>query len=73
MSRRSEKRLYEINRERVRDALIRAGTDPITAKWWCDRWEAEAARQGIDRYGDYFWDAGKGWIDAQREVTRPLR
>jgi hypothetical protein len=46
---------------------------PEKADAWCDLWEREATRAGVARDGDYFWDAGIGWIDAQRAVTTPLR
>jgi hypothetical protein len=72
MPRRKTERLYLTRRERVRDALIDAGTDRRTADRWCELWEAEAARQGILRDGDYFWDAAKGWIDAHRDSRIPL-
>jgi len=41
------------------------GVAPDQAERWCAIWEAEAVRQGVVR-GPYYWDAGRGWIDAQR-------
>jgi len=35
------------------------------AERWCDAWERFAERQGVPP-GPYFWDSGRGWIDAQR-------
>jgi hypothetical protein len=53
--------------------MIRAGFDPDLAARWCNRWEAEAARQGIGSESEHFWDAAAGWIDAHRGSTTPLR
>jgi hypothetical protein len=37
----------------------------VEAETWCERWEQFAERRGMPR-DDYFWDSGRGWIDAQR-------
>ena len=65
--------LRKSSRARVRTSLIRSGMDPEKADAWCDLWEREAIRSGVRSEGQYFWDAGMGWIDAQRRVTVPLR
>jgi hypothetical protein len=54
--------------ERVaaRRALILNGLSADQAAYWCAAWEAEAERQGLSSKGEHFWDAGFGWIDAQR-------
>ncbi len=57
----------------VRASLIRTGMDAEKADAWCDLWEREAIRSGVGNDRRYFWDAGTGWIDAQRAVTIPLR
>lgn len=49
----------------VRD-LMAEGLSPDEAERWCLTWETEARRQVLKRDGIYFWDAGRGWIDAQR-------
>ena len=54
-----------------RDALVDGGVSPDQAERWCAAWEAEAARRGVER-GPYYWDAGRGWIDAHR-AFRKLR
>lgn len=72
MSSETAERIRRTTRTRVRASLIRVGLNPRTADRWCDLWEAEAARQKIAKDGDYFWDAAKGWIDAQRTTTVPL-
>lgn len=72
MSPESPERVRRTTRARVRASLIRVGTDPRTADRWCDLWETEAARQRLANDGEHFWDAAKGWIDAQRMSTVPL-
>jgi hypothetical protein len=58
--------------EQARAAAIRSlardlGIDRDEAARWCVAWEQIARRQGVAR-SPYFWDAGRGWIDAQRAV-----
>jgi len=45
------------------------------AERWCDAWERCAAERGLGVEDPFFWDAGRGWIDAQlieapSELTR---
>ena len=42
------------------------------AQRWCDAWERFARRGGVPR-GRYFWDSGRGWIDAQRSFEKANR
>jgi hypothetical protein len=57
----------------ARKELIDAGLDREEAEHWCNLWEREAARHGLVG-GPYYWDAGRGWIDAQlAAVARPRR
>lgn len=56
----------------VLKALVHHGVDARQAAAWCDLWEAETARQGIAQSTAYFWDAGKGWLDAHRNSRLPL-
>ena len=58
--------------ERAREAAIRSlardlGIDRDEAERWCAAWEQFAQRQG-GAESAYFWDAGRGWIDAQRAM-----
>jgi hypothetical protein len=62
---------FAARRAGCRDALMDGGASSDEAERWCATWEAEAARQGVMR-GPYYWDAGRGWIDAQRAI-RELR
>ena len=60
--------------EQARAAAIRSlardlRIDPSEAERWCVAWELFARRQGAAR-SVYFWDAGRGWIDAQRAMGR---
>ena len=32
---------------------------------WCDKWEKYAVQSGLRLGAPYFWDAARGWIDAQ--------
>jgi hypothetical protein len=50
--------------------LITAGLTAEESAYWCATWEAEAARQQIPEDRPYFWDAGRGWIDAQRAIRK---
>ena len=62
---------FEARRADCRDSLMDGGVAPDQAELWCATWEAEATRQGVVR-NLYYWDAGRGWIDAQR-AHRKLR
>jgi hypothetical protein len=58
--------------KQARDAAIASlardlGIDRDAAERWCAAWEQFARRQGGAR-SQYFWDAGRGWIDAQRTM-----
>jgi hypothetical protein len=58
--------------ERAHDAAIQSlardlRIDREEAERWCAAWQRFARRQGAAR-GPYFWDAGRGWIDAQRAM-----
>ena len=50
----------------ARRGLIMSGVSAEEATHWCVAWEAEAMRQNLRPDSRYFWDAGRGWIDAQR-------
>lgn len=60
-------------RTAVKRELVDDGVTPETAERWCAAWEAEAERQGVRRTSLYFWDAGRGWIDAQRTFAKSGR
>lgn len=63
--------IFQAGRAGCRNALTHLGVDLDQAERWCATWEAEAARQGVAR-GPYYWDAGRGWIDAQRAFRKSL-
>jgi hypothetical protein len=42
------------------------------AQGWCEAWERFAEQRGVPR-GRFFWDAGRGWIDAQRSFDNAKR
>ena len=54
----------------TRRALITSGMSAEDSARWCAAWEAEAERQHIRPDSKYFWDAGRGWIDAQRAIRK---
>lgn len=60
-------------RTTVQRTLVDEGVAIDAAERWCAAWEAEAERQGVRRSSPYFWDAGRGWIDAQRTFVKPAR
>jgi hypothetical protein len=63
----------QASRASVIAALVESGLDSRQASSWCNLWEAEASRQGFGTDGEHYWAAAKGWIDAHRGSTRPLR
>jgi hypothetical protein len=54
----------------ARRSLIAAGLTAEESAYWCATWQAEAGRQNIPEDRPYFWDAGRGWIDAQRAMRK---
>jgi hypothetical protein len=52
--------------------LMDYGMPRETAEAWCDAWEVEADRQGLDRQSKAYWVGAKEWIAEQRK-TRKLR
>jgi len=53
--------------------LIAGGLSAEEAGSWCDTWEAEANRHELRGDSQDFWDAGRGWIDAQRSFRKGLQ
>ncbi len=58
------------NRIATRHELIKGGMSAEISARWCAAWEAEAERQNLRPDSNYFWDAGRGWIDAQRAIRK---
>jgi len=53
-------------RKRLAQILMAArGMSSDDALAWCDKWEHYAAKTGLRSESAYFWDAARGWIDAQ--------
>ena len=44
--------------------LVALGIPPVTAGRWCDAWEAEAERRGLEA-GASTWEDGIRWILAK--------
>ena len=67
MSRRSTpERINEARRAATRARLIGERVAPETADAWISAWEAQAARDGVER-GAAYWDASWEWIAEQRQ------
>jgi hypothetical protein len=63
---RQDAAVRQATRARVVERLMQRGLALVEAEGWCDAWERYAAAEGVLSSRDFFWDAGKGWIDAQR-------
>lgn len=59
-----------VDRIATRRSLITDGMSAEESARWCAAWEAEAERQNIRPDSKYFWDAGRGWIDAHRVIRK---
>ena len=71
MSRRSTpERIDAARRIAIRNGLTDHGMPLETAEAWCDAWEAEAHRQGLDRRSAGYWDGATDWIAEQRKVRK---
>jgi hypothetical protein len=55
-------RLDRARRAAVRGWLIRSGLAEEAADGWCDAWEAEAHRRGLERPAIDFWEDAGPWI-----------
>ena len=67
MSRRSTpERIDAARRAATRDPLIGDGVTEETVDAWIAAWEAQAAQDDLER-GSAYWEAGWGWIAAQRQ------
>jgi hypothetical protein len=70
MSRRSTPEpLDDARRAATRRRLTLAGLSEATAEAWIGAWDAQAARDGLQRDGDY-WDAAWAWIAEERRQRR---
>ena len=66
-----DERLHHARRFAVRNRLVvELGMELEQAEGWCEAWEAEATRQGLVRGREYYWDAGRGWIDAHFDARK---
>ena len=66
MSRRSTpERIDEARRAATRQRLIGQGATEATADAWIAPWDAQAARDGLERDGAY-WERGWEWIATER-------
>jgi hypothetical protein len=58
-------RIYDAQREAVRQRLMGEGLPAESAERLVSSWEQEAARRGLEP-GGRMWDAGWEWMAAQR-------
>ena len=66
MSRRGDPaRIDEARKAATRNRLIGDRMTEATADAWIAAWEAQAARDGVER-GAAYWDAGREWIASER-------
>jgi hypothetical protein len=71
MSRRSTpERIDEARRAALRNCLTDHGMPLETAEAWCDAWQDEADRQGLDRRSPDYWAGAGQWIAEQRETHK---
>ena len=67
MARRADPIRIDAAREAAtRNRLIGEGATEETAEAWIAAWEAQAAREGIER-GSAYWSEGWEWIAAHRK------
>jgi hypothetical protein len=67
--RRHPDRIHIARRIAVRNTLTGEGMAQELAERWCDAWEAEADRKGLERNADY-WNLGRVWIAVERTARR---
>lgn len=56
-------------RAALKDALWGMGIPDADAETWIARWEAEAARTGVDPADAAYWDLARAWIDRAAELS----
>jgi hypothetical protein len=67
ISRRSTpERIFTARRAAVRNVLATEGMAVETADAWCDAWQDEDERLGLDRASSEYWTLGLAWIHEQR-------
>jgi hypothetical protein len=66
-------RIHLARRAAIRNGLTDRGMSLENAERWCDAWELEAERQGLERASPDYWRAGAKWIDVERSVRKVPR
>ena len=54
-------------RSAIRNRLASESMTAQDAEAWCDRWEAEGDRQGLERHRTDYWQLGWAWVGEQRQ------
>lgn len=71
MTRRPDpERIPIARRMAVRNRLTGEGMSLELAERWCDAWEAEGGRQGLERQSPDYWHHGTKWIYEQRSARK---
>ena len=67
MTRRPDpERIHLARRDALRGNLTQRGMPADRAEVLVVAWEAEAARQGLERHSAAFWQGADAWIDSRR-------
>jgi len=63
-------RIFQARRAATRNGLTDYGMPVEIAEAWCDEWQDEAERQGLERLTSAYWDDADKWIAEQRKSRR---
>jgi hypothetical protein len=63
-------RIFTARRMAVRNTLASEGMSVETAEAWCDAWQDEGERVGLDRMSSDYWTLGLAWVHEQREMRK---
>jgi hypothetical protein len=67
MARRADpERIFTARRMAVRNTLASEAMPTETADAWCDAWQDEAERLGLERMSTEYWTLGLAWVHEQR-------
>ena len=71
MARRADpQRIFAARRAAIRNVLASEGMVEETAEAWCDAWQGEGERLGLDRLSSEYWTLGLVWVHEQRRTRK---
>ena len=71
MARRADpERIFTARRTAVRNTLASEAMSVESAEPWCDAWQDEGERLGLDRMWSEYWTIGSAWVHEQRKTRR---